>query len=78
MSLPPIQPPGPVSIRLLGQFSVSVGGEPADGQLTRRAAELLQLLSLEPQRSLMNEQVVEALWPHLDPDAGSARLVPKL
>jgi DNA-binding SARP family transcriptional activator/tetratricopeptide (TPR) repeat protein len=59
-----------LSIRLLGQFAV---GEPA-AQLTRRAAELVQLLVLQPQRSLMNEQVVEALWPHLDPDAGSANL----
>jgi DNA-binding SARP family transcriptional activator/tetratricopeptide (TPR) repeat protein len=77
MSLPPVHQPGPVSIRLLGQFRVSVGGqgdETKSQQLSRRAAELLQLLSLQPQRSLMNEQVVEALWPHLDPDAGSANL----
>ena len=74
MSLPPVQPPGPVSIRLLGQFGVSVGGEAPHAQLTRRAAELVQLLSLQPQRSLLNEQVVEALWPHLDPEAGSANL----
>ena len=77
MSLPSVHQPGPVSIRLLGQFRVSVGGqgdETKSQQLSRRAAELLQLLSLQPQRSLMNEQVVEALWPHLDPDAGSANL----
>lgn len=74
MSLQPVQPPGPVSIRLLGQFGVSVGGEASRAQLTRRAAELVQLLGLQPQRSLLNEQVVEALWPHLDPEAGSANL----
>lgn len=74
MSLHTDQLSGPVSIRLLGQFGVSVGGAPPGAQLTRRAAELLQLLSLQPQRSLMNEQVVEALWPHLDPEAGSANL----
>ena len=74
MSLPSASPPGPVSIRLLGQFSVSVGGDTPPAQLTRRASELLQLLSLQPQRSLSNEQVVEALWPHLDPEAGSANL----
>ncbi len=69
--MPPVtQPLAPVSFGLLGQFRVNVG----DGQLTRRAAELVQLLCLQPQRSLMNEQVVEALWPHLDPDAGSANL----
>ena len=79
MSLQPVQQPPPVSIRLLGQFCFSMGGpaqgeEARDVQLSRRAAELLQLLSLQPQRSLMNEQVVEALWPHLDPEAGSANL----
>ncbi|HEY0822960.1 MAG TPA: AAA family ATPase, partial [Ramlibacter sp.] len=68
----------PVSIRLLGRFCLDVGGAgqpPASGPaLTRRAGELLQLLSLQPQHSLLNEQVVEALWPHLDPAAGSANL----
>ena len=74
MSSPPVDPPGSVSIRLLGQFRVSVGSDTATAQPTRRAAELLQLLSLQPQRSLLNEQAVEALWPHLDPQAGSANL----
>lgn len=74
MSLHPAPPSGPVSIRLLGQFCVSVAGAAVKPQATRRAAELVQLLSLQPQRSLMNEQVVEALWPHLDPQAGSANL----
>ncbi|NPC54618.1 ATP-binding protein [Caenimonas soli] len=64
-----------LQIRLLGQFRVSVeGAKSPEEQLGRRAAELIQLLSLQPERSLMNEEVVEALWPHLDPDAGSANL----
>jgi DNA-binding SARP family transcriptional activator len=74
MPLQPAHSPRPVSIRLLGQFRVSVGDDMPKAQATRRAAELVQLLSLQPQRSLMNEQVVEALWPHLDPQAGSANL----
>ncbi|MEO5669520.1 MAG: AAA family ATPase [Ramlibacter sp.] len=71
--MPPaaMKPSGAVSIRLLGQFSVSPRPE---GQPTRRAAELLQLLSLQPQRGMANEHIVEALWPHLEPDAGSANL----
>ncbi|GAB2594960.1 hypothetical protein GCM10027034_30390 [Ramlibacter solisilvae] len=72
------QAPGPVTIRLLGQFGFNIEGSPVRpspvAQLTRRASELLQLLSLQPQRSLLNEQVVDALWPHLDPEAGSANL----
>ena len=74
MSLPPVHPRGPVPIRLLGQFRVGVDDAPPHAPLTRRAAELVQLLSLQPGHSLLNEQVVEALWPHLDPEAGSANL----
>ena len=78
MQSQPVHPPAPVSIRLLGSFRIGLGDDAqrdeAKAPLARRAAELLQLLSLQPERSLMNEQVVEALWPHLDPDAGSANL----
>ncbi|WP_420473707.1 ATP-binding protein [Noviherbaspirillum sp. ST9] len=51
--------------------------EPADDRvrgLGRRPTELLQLLSLQAGRCLPHEQVLEALWPHLDLDAGSANL----
>jgi len=81
MSLQALHQSGPFSIRLFGQFRLSGYEIPNDDQaktspkqLSRRAAELLQLLSLQPQRSLLNEEVVEALWPHLDPEAGSANL----
>ena len=69
-----------LEIRLLGQFRISVGGAtPGAGlqarpRLTRRASELVQLLCLQPQRSLASEQVVEALWPHLEPEAAGANL----
>lgn len=69
-----------VSIRLLGQFSLCLGNstneeaDPEMRKLGRRAVELLQLLSLQPRRSLPHEQVLEALWPHLGPEAGSANL----
>ena len=67
-----------LQIRLLGQFRISAGddtpGTHASPQLARRASELVQLLCLQPQRSLANEEVVEALWPHLDPEAGAANL----
>jgi DNA-binding SARP family transcriptional activator len=65
-----------VSIHLLGRFDIHIDGQMPGTtvQLTRRACELIQLLSLEPQRSMLHEQVVETLWPHLDPKAGSANL----
>jgi len=75
MSLPTDHQSRPVSIRLLGQFRIDAQPAAAPApQPGRRAVELLQLLSLQPQRSLLHEQVVEALWPHLDPEAGSANL----
>lgn len=81
MSSQAVHPQGVLSIRVLGQFRVGVGpdpqaddAKPPQAPLGRRAAELVQLLSLQPQRSLAHEQVVEALWPHLDPEAGSANL----
>ncbi len=80
MPLQPHHPPGSVAIQLLGSFrwraQAPVPGEapPSPHPLNRRAAELIQLLSLQPQRSLSNEEVVDALWPHLDPDAGKANL----
>lgn len=71
---PPLAP-APVTLRLLGAFGVCVAGRAvAETALPRRARELLQLLSLQPQRSLPNEAVVDALWPQLDPQAGSANL----
>lgn len=40
----------------------------------RRSAELVQLLALAHHHRLTREQVIEALWPHLDPGAGAANL----
>jgi DNA-binding SARP family transcriptional activator/tetratricopeptide (TPR) repeat protein len=40
----------------------------------RRAAELVQLLALADGHRLTRDQVVEALWPHLEVEAGAANL----
>jgi len=65
-----------VEIAMLGGFRVSVGGAevPERAWAGRRAKELLQLLALAPARALMRDQVLEALWPHLEPAAGAANL----
>lgn len=66
-----------VSIRLLGQFRFTCDGQACGSDappLSGRAAELVQLLALQPQRSLANQEVVDALWPHLSPDAGAANV----
>lgn len=66
----------PVRIALFGALRVVVGDRevPADGWPGRRAAELVALLALAEGRRLQREQVVEALWPHLAPEAGAANL----
>jgi DNA-binding SARP family transcriptional activator/tetratricopeptide (TPR) repeat protein len=65
-----------VSIELLGGFRVFVGGDElaAHAWATRRAAELVQLLALADDHRLTRDEVIEALWPHLDADAGAANL----
>ena len=67
---------GGVRIELLGGFRVAIGGDEvvADAWPGRRAAELVQLLALADGHRLTRDQVVEALWPHLDVEAGAANL----
>jgi DNA-binding SARP family transcriptional activator len=65
-----------VRIELLGRFQVAVGDDEvvADAWPGRRAAELVQLLALADGHRLTRDQVVEALWPHLEVAAGAANL----
>jgi DNA-binding SARP family transcriptional activator/tetratricopeptide (TPR) repeat protein len=68
--------PGRVEIRLLGGFAVAIDGVEVapDDWPSLRSAQLVQLLSLGDGHRLLREQVIEALWPQLDPDAGAANL----
>jgi len=73
------KPPGArqqVEIRLLGGFSATVDGVPIppEGWPTQRATHLVQLLGLAQGHRLLREQVIDALWPQLDPEAGGANL----
>ncbi len=65
-----------VIVELLGGFSVHLDGRRVEDAAwsARRPAELVQLLALADGHSLLREQVLEALWPHLDPEAGAANL----
>jgi DNA-binding SARP family transcriptional activator len=68
--------PDGLSIALLGGFSVSVGPRviaPSAWRL-RKAGHLLKLLALAPQHQLHREQVLDTLWPHLDPTAAANNL----
>ena len=65
-----------IEICLLGRFSVTVAGSaaPPDAWPSLRSAQLVQLLSLAEGHRLSRDQVVDALWPRLDPEAGRANL----
>jgi len=67
---------GAVRIQLLGRFGVNISGDEiaADAWPGRRAAELVQLLALADGHRLTRNQVIEALWPHLEAEAGAANL----
>lgn len=72
----PEAPESGARIELLGRFRVTVGGNEvaAEAWPGRRAAELVQLLALADGYRLTRDQAIEALWPHLDMDAGGANL----
>ena len=65
-----------LEVRLLGSFRVAVGDRPLPDSAWRRkrAADIVKLLALEPTHRLHREQIVEALWPDLDPDAAANNL----
>ena len=70
------EPASHLEIRLLGGFSVSIDGAELAPERwpSLRSAQLVQLLSLAPQRRLTRDRVVDTLWPQLEPDAGAANL----
>jgi DNA-binding SARP family transcriptional activator/thymidylate kinase len=65
-----------VEIRALGGFAAAVDGVgiPPERWPSLRATHLVQMLSLADGHRLMREQVIDALWPQLDPEAGAANL----
>ncbi len=73
---PTIGARGRAEIRLLGAFAVAIDGVELrpDDWPSLRAAQLVQLLSLADGHGLLRDQVIDALWPQLAPEAGSANL----
>jgi DNA-binding SARP family transcriptional activator len=67
---------GGVRLEMLGRFRVLLGGRAVaqDGWPVRRAAELVQLLALADGHRRLRDHVIEAMWPHLKPEAGAANL----
>ena len=65
-----------VELGLLGEFALSIEGTPVrtSDWKSRRAVQLVALLALAPNCRLTTEQVMEALWPDLSPEAARANL----
>jgi DNA-binding SARP family transcriptional activator len=65
-----------IEIRLLGSFAARVDGTevPRKDWPSLRAAQLVQILALADGHRLLRDEVIEALWPQLDPEAGAANL----
>ena len=65
-----------VEIVVLGDFRVNVDSREVgpDDWPSLRAAQLVQLLCLSDGHRLVRDQVIDALWPQLDPEAGRANL----
>ncbi len=68
--------PGKLELRLLGASAITVDGIPvAERDWTRRKAKaLLKLLALAPHHQMHREQLMEALWPELEPELASNNL----
>jgi len=69
-------PQASLKIHLLGSFRTSVFGHTVpDAQWTRpQAKRLVKLLALEPKHQLHRQQIIDAIWPELEPEAGAANL----
>jgi predicted ATPase len=71
-----LQQAGDVSIKLLGGFGATRAGKPVDPSVwrLRKGRELVKLLALAPAHRLHREQLMDALWPELDPAAAANNL----
>lgn len=68
--------PEPVRIRLLAGFRITVEARAIQDNewRLRKAASLVKMLTLAQGHRLHREQVMDRLWPHLDPRASSNNL----
>jgi DNA-binding SARP family transcriptional activator/tetratricopeptide (TPR) repeat protein len=73
---PSIEAAQRLDVYLLGRFAVALDGveTAAERWPSLRAAHLVQLLSLQPRHRLSRDEVIDTLWPQLEPEAGAANL----
>src|SRR5689334_1184067 len=74
-TVPPSQgtPGSAVHVYLLGGFRVEAAGRVLGGDdwRSQKAAALVKLLALAPGQRLGREELIDRLWPDLDPAAGT-------
>jgi DNA-binding SARP family transcriptional activator len=65
-----------LGLRLLGGFGAEIDGTPVPREAWRqgRAAALVKLLALSPRKRLTRDEVIEALWPGVSPEAGGTNV----
>jgi predicted ATPase/DNA-binding SARP family transcriptional activator len=65
-----------LEIRLLGGFETRIGAQRVPSRVwrQRRAAAIVKLLALEPGHRLHREQLLETLWPDLEPESAANNL----
>ncbi|HYF93496.1 MAG TPA: BTAD domain-containing putative transcriptional regulator [Symbiobacteriaceae bacterium] len=63
-----------LSVALLGPMEVHVEGRTVSGWRTAKARDLLAFLILSGDRPVSRDQIIEALWPETEPDAGTSAL----
>ncbi len=65
-----------LEVRLLGSFNVSIDGQLVAGDAWRlgKAKDVIKLLALAPAHRLHRDQLIETLWPDLDPKPGANNL----
>jgi DNA-binding SARP family transcriptional activator/TolB-like protein/Flp pilus assembly protein TadD len=68
--------PGKLELRLLGATIIAVDGVPVAERdwIRRKAKALLKLLALAPHHQLHREQLMESLWPELEPELAANNL----
>jgi DNA-binding SARP family transcriptional activator len=68
------QTPSTVAITLLGDFAVTLDGEPTSASWTRRSSSLIKVLALAPGHRLHREKVMDLLWPDEPLEVSAPRL----
>ena len=78
-ALPP--PPGAgrdaprvLAVRMLGPFELSIGGRRVTQWRGQRTQSLMQFLATHRRRSVLGDELIEAVWPDTDEDCGRHRL----